>query len=115
MPSWKEQDKAYHEDPGVVGSFDLRITDKYRLEHKYYTLDKWIGQLKGNNAAVVLDFGCATGTASVAMSKAGLKVVAVDASSRMLEVVSRKAGAEALDVTCVLADVEQLPFEAFFF
>jgi 2-polyprenyl-3-methyl-5-hydroxy-6-metoxy-1,4-benzoquinol methylase len=112
---WKNQDKEYHEDADVVASFDHRIVRKFRIEHKYFTLDKWIDELVANNAKLVMDFGCATGTASLSLSRRGMKVFAIDASSRMIEEVKKKAQRESLNVTCVLGDVEQLPFENNFF
>ena len=108
--TWKRQDKAYHEDQHVVQTFDRRIIRKYRLEHKYYTLEKWIDVLVEKKATDVLDVGCATGTASLALARRGLHAFALDASHAMLEEVQRKAKLESLHVACVLGDAEQMPF-----
>ncbi len=108
---WKKQDKFYHEDREIVDTFDKRIIRKYQVEHKYFTLNKWIEALKVNKAQQVLDFGCATGTSSLALSRNGIKAVALDASTQMIEKVRKKAQAENLTVRCVVGDAEQLPFK----
>ena len=112
---WKQQDKSYHEDHEVVETFDQRIVHKYHVEHKYFTLERWIEVFKANKAQRVLDYGCATGNASLALSRRGIKAVAFDASLRMLEEVKKKAQALSLDVTCVQGDAEHLPFEDEYF
>ena len=88
---WKKQDKEYHEDAQVVASFDQRIVRKFRVEHKYFTIDKWIDELVANNAKLVMDFGCATGTTSLSLARRGINAFAIDASSRMLAEVKKKA------------------------
>ena len=108
---WKNQDKEYHEDSHVVESFDRRIVRKYRHEHKFYTIDRWVSELKANNAKVVMDYGCATGTASLALLRNGMKAVSVDASAKMLKQVENKASLEGLKAETVMCDVEQMPFE----
>jgi ubiquinone/menaquinone biosynthesis C-methylase UbiE len=108
---WKTQDQTYHEDAAVVDSFDQRIIEKYRLEHKYFTLDKWIGELKTNEAKYVLDFGCATGTASLSLLKNGIQAVSLDASYAMLKKVQQKAKGQSLQAKAIMADGEQMPFK----
>jgi len=44
----------------------------------------------------VLEVGCGTGTETLSMARRGVKVVAVDVSSKMLDVLERKAAAEGL-------------------
>jgi ubiquinone/menaquinone biosynthesis C-methylase UbiE len=45
---------------------------------------------------VVLEIGCGTGTETLALAKRGVRVIASDISSRMLDVLKRKAEAEGL-------------------
>jgi len=109
---WKLQDKFYHENHDIVESFDRRIIRKYELERKYFTLYKWIEIFKGIKAQKVLDFGCATGTVSLALARNGIKAFALDASSAMIDQVKKKAQAESLAVTYIIGDAEQLPIES---
>lgn len=44
----------------------------------------------------VLEVGCGTGTETLSLARMGIKVVATDLSSKMLEVLSRKAATEGL-------------------
>ncbi len=108
---WKRQDKSYHEDPAAVESYDRRISQKYRLEHKYFSLNKWIEELKSNKAELVLDFGCGTGTASLSLLRNGFRAVSIDASLKMIQKVTEKSQKESLNATCLVGDVEQLPFK----
>jgi len=45
---------------------------------------------------VVLEIGCGTGTETLALAKRGIRVIATDISSRMLDVLRKKAAAEGL-------------------
>ncbi len=108
---WKRQDKSYHEDPAIVESFDRVTTRKYRLEHKYFTLNKWIEELKSNKAELVLDFGCGTGTASLYLLRNGFRAVSIDASLKMVQKLKEKSRKESLSVSCLVGDVEQLSFK----
>ena len=63
--NWKIIDRRYHEDRGVIASFDRRITKKYRLEYRYFTVDKWVKKIVDEEKKLVLDFGCGTGTATL--------------------------------------------------
>ena len=107
----KSIDKTYHEDKTVVASYDRRITRKYLLEHKYFTVDKWVEESKKQNKCLALDFGCGTGEISLRFLSAGIKIVSVDASIEMIAELKRKANIRKLDCLCVVADVEHLPFK----
>lgn len=111
IQEWKIKDRKYHEDKAVVESYDNRITKKYYIEHKYFTLNKWIGKLKDLDKRLVLDFGCGTGTATLRLLGSGIKTISLDASSAMLRMLQKKAGLENIECTCVEGDVENLPFK----
>ncbi len=108
---WKDIDKRYHEDGRVIASYDRRITRKYWLEHKYFTINNWIKKIAGEKCGLVLDFGCGTGTVTLRLLNAGIKTVSCDASLGMLKKLQEKAEAGNLKCICVVADAENLPFK----
>lgn len=59
----------------------------------------------------VLDIGCGTGNAALAAARAGADVTGLDRSQRLLSVAAERADAERLDVSFVLGDAQELPFE----
>src|SRR4051794_12208561 len=60
----------------------------------------------------VVDVGCGTGNASLAVARAGARVTGVDPAARLLEVARSSAAAEGLDAEFVAGDAQALPFEA---
>lgn len=108
---WKALDKKYHEDDHVVASYERRITRKFELEHKYFTVDKWIKEIVEERADLALDFGCGTGAASLKLLSSGIKTISCDASLGMLKKLKEQAEAGNLKCLCVAADVENLPFK----
>lgn len=107
--NWRRYDKSYHEDIKVVESYDRRITKKFKLEHKYFTLGRWLEKLKKTGAKLILDFGCGTGTVTLDLLKSGFQVISVDASLRMLRTVDNKVKENGLKSQCLCCDVEKLP------
>lgn len=108
---FKKQDKQYHEEKHTIVSYDRRITKKYQLEHKYYTVNKWIEKMIDEKTSLVLDFGCGTGSVTLQLLEKGIKTISCDASLGMLNELQRKAGARGLKCICKVADVENLPFK----
>ncbi|MFH1063087.1 MAG: class I SAM-dependent methyltransferase [Candidatus Omnitrophota bacterium] len=109
---FKQIDKQYHEDDNVVATYDKRITNSYKLEHKYFTLDLWIKKLKQKKFKTILDFGSGTGTATIKLLSNKLKAVSVDASMKMMKKLRFKARAVQLSPNCIIADVESLPLKS---
>ena len=58
----------------------------------------------------VLDLACGSGNATLPAARLSATVTAVDLSDSLLATCAQRARAERLDVTCVPADVEDLPF-----
>jgi len=104
-------DKAYHEEKSVISSYDRRITRKYLLEHKYFTVDNWVKKCKAENKKLILDFGCGTGGVSLPFLKAGIKTVSMDASFGMVNKLREKVKLFKLECYCVVGDAENLPFK----
>lgn len=80
---------------GVAEGYDHHIMDNpmnlwLRNRSVYHLLKLF---KKGD---VVLEIGCGTGTETLALAKAGIRMIASDLSSKMLEVLSRKALAAGL-------------------
>src|SRR5688500_11727609 len=59
----------------------------------------------------VLDVGCGTGNAALAVARAGADVVGVDPAPRLLEVTRSRAAADGLAVELVEGDAVALPFD----
>ena len=60
----------------------------------------------------VLDVACGNGNASLAAARRGARVVGVDFVPALLERAAERAAAERAELELVVADAEQLPFEA---
>lgn len=63
-----------------------------------------------SSGETVLDLACGSGNASLPAARRGAAVTGVDLSDCLLATCARRAEAEGLEVTCVPADVEDLPF-----
>lgn len=86
-------------------SFD---TDAY-LNHETWVRPAFtaLGDLRGKSA---LDYGCGHGMAAVAMARAGATVSAFDLSPGYVNEARQRAAANRVQVECVTADGEELPF-----
>ena len=60
-----------------------------------------------------LDFGCGTGTSSLALARAGWRVTGVDFASRAIRIATRKARNENLTVELLVTGVTHLPASFF--
>jgi ubiquinone/menaquinone biosynthesis C-methylase UbiE len=63
---------------------------------------------EGSLVGPVLDVGCGTGENALELARHGLEVVAVDSSSRAIELATAKATDRSLPVEFVVADAHQL-------
>ncbi len=108
---WKSRDREYHEEKSVVSTYDKWVTRKYHLEHKHYTIDKWVQQIEESKKTFVLDFGCGTGTSTIKLLQKGIAAVSLDASLEMLRVIKSKAETGHLNGLYVVGDIENLPFK----
>lgn len=59
----------------------------------------------------VLDLACGAGNAALPAARRGGRVTAADLCDSLLNTCARRAEQERLDVTCVPADAESLPFD----
>jgi SAM-dependent methyltransferase len=59
----------------------------------------------------LLDLACGTGNAALIAARAGADVIGLDAAPRLIAVARGRASAEQLDVTFVVEDMQQLPFD----
>jgi len=92
LPSWYsgiDLDNAYHDSEH--GRLELENHLFYRLELDRYNFVPWINSLIPLNGASVLEIGCGTGCATVAMAEQGAKVIAVDVHREALEVSKLRA------------------------
>jgi ubiquinone/menaquinone biosynthesis C-methylase UbiE len=74
------------------------------------TIDRFV-QAQSRNC---LDIGCGTGTFAIEFAKrahSATSITGVDISNTMIEVASRRASREGVDVTFTPADARNLPFE----
>jgi SAM-dependent methyltransferase len=108
---WKVRNKTYYENSEVVTSYGKTIHKKYVLEHKLFTLDKWLETLLRCGKKRVLDFGCGPGYASIKLLENGIQAFSVDVSRNMLSHLQDEAEGKGLKCSCVAADAEHLPFK----
>jgi len=104
-----DQQAAGRADTFRVGAADLRFdTDSY-LDHETWVRPAFelLGDLRGMRA---LDYGCGHGMAAVAMARAGATVTAFDLSPGYVAEAHRRAAANSVNIECVTADGENLPF-----
>lgn len=87
--------------------------DEYFAHNQLFDFDEVIviEELKRREIApgtVIADFGCGTGRALVTLARLGYEGLAIDLSSKMLEVVREKAAADSLPIECVEANWVEL-------
>jgi SAM-dependent methyltransferase len=100
---------AERADSFRAGSADLRFdTDAY-LDHETWVRPAFaaLGDLRGKAS---LDYGCGHGMAAVVMARAGASVTAFDLSPGYVNEAWERAAANGVQVECVTADGEELPF-----
>ncbi len=87
----------------------LRFADDAWLDHETWVRPAFerLGCARGQ---AVLDLGCGHGMAAVVLARRGARVTALDLSAGYLEEARRRAAANGVDVHCVQADGERLPF-----
>lgn len=91
------------------GEASLRFdTDAY-LDHETWVRPAFaaLGNLRGARA---LDYGCGHGMAAVALARAGAQVTAFDLSPGYVAECRARAAANGVEVECLTADGEELPF-----
>ena len=75
-------------------------------EESYYYAEKW----KCEGRRSVLDLGCGLGRHSILFAKHGFKVTAMDCSAEALDFLKEYRRKQNVDLTCKLADMENMPF-----
>lgn len=91
------------------GQAQLVFSDDSYLDHETWVRPafQWLGQLQGQQA---LDYGCGHGMAAVVMARAGARVTAFDLSPGYVLETQRRAAANHVQIHCVVANGEHLPF-----
>ena len=88
---------------------DLRFNDVDYLDHETWVRPAFeqLGILSGKQ---VLDYGCGHGMAAVVLARAGATVTAFDLSPGYVNEARERARANRVNVECIVADGEELPF-----
>lgn len=117
----ENKDKKFGADKTQVKQMFNAIADDYdKLNHILtFNIDKiWrrklIKLLAAKNYNSVLDIACGTGDLTIEFLKnPACKVVAIDISEQMIEICKTKVSKLKMDKNfeCLLADVQQMPFE----
>lgn len=104
-----DRQAAERADSFRAGAADLRFDTDWFLDHETWVRPAFaaLGELRGKRA---LDYGCGHGMAAVAMARAGATVTAFDLSPGYVDEARRRAAASGVNVECVVADGESLPF-----
>jgi len=103
-------------DKWVVKSSKLsgvRRRLQYPFYHKYFLLSRFLLPLLKRNAhALILDFGCGSGSSSVNLSKDfGYEVIGVDISAHAIGIAKEQAKEDKYASYFVVADARRLPFK----
>ena len=88
---------------------DLRFEDAAYLDHETWVRPAFekLGDVRGKR---VLDYGCGHGMAAVALARAGASTTAFDLSPGYVNEARERARANRVNVECIVADGEALPF-----
>lgn len=91
------------------GQASLVFTDEQYLDHESWVRPAFarLGDVRGKQ---VLDYGCGHGMAAVVLARAGAVVTAFDLSPGYVAEARRRAEANRVRVSCLVANAEQLPF-----
>jgi SAM-dependent methyltransferase len=87
----------------------LRFTDEDYLDHETW-IRPAVEQLGDVRGLDVLDYGCGHGMAAVVLARRGARVTAFDLAPAYVAEATRRAAANGVDVECLQADGECLPF-----
>src|SRR5436190_21596114 len=105
----EHHDRQAAERQRSLSRADLVFDDEAFLDH-----ETWIrsavaamGSLRGK---AVLDYGCGHGMAAVVFARAGAGVTAFDLSPGYVAEARERAVANGVNVSCTVADGEELPF-----
>jgi SAM-dependent methyltransferase len=92
-----------------LGTDRLRFADADFLDHEPWVRPAFarLGDLRGKQA---LDYGCGHGMAAVTLARSGAQVTAFDLSPGYVAETRRRAAANGVPLTAVVADAEHLPF-----
>jgi SAM-dependent methyltransferase len=104
-----DQQAAERAESFRSGRANLQFRDEDFLDHESWirpALSKF-AMLAGKRA---LDYGCGHGMAAVVLARSGAKVAAFDLSPGYVAEARRRADANGVEVECVVADGEELPF-----
>lgn len=93
----------YALDHGIAEEYDA-----YFAENALFAFDEQVLARHFRCPGVVVDLGCGTGRAVVALGRRGFRGVAVDLSPAMLRIVAEKARRECLPIHCIRANLVQL-------
>jgi SAM-dependent methyltransferase len=87
----------------------LRFTDADYLDHETWIRPAFeqLGEVGGLD---VLDYGCGHGMAAVVLARRGARVTAFDLAPAYVAEARRRAAANGVEVECLAADGECLPF-----
>ncbi|MCI0705640.1 MAG: class I SAM-dependent methyltransferase [Planctomycetia bacterium] len=92
-----------------TGACTLRFDTDSFLDHETWMRPAFelLGELRGKRA---LDYGCGHAMAAVTMARAGANVTAFDLSPGYVNEARQRASANGVNVECVVASGEELPF-----
>lgn len=104
-----DQQAAERADSFRTGAAHLRFDTETFLDHETWVRPAFaaLGDLRGARA---LDYGCGHGMAAVTLARAGANVTAFDLSPGYVNECRARAAANGVNVECVTADGEELPF-----
>lgn len=93
----------------AASRLELRFDDAAYLDHESWVRPAFdrLGDVRGLS---VLDYGCGHGMAAIVLARRGAIVAAFDLSPGYVAEAQERAHANGVDIECVAADGEALPF-----
>jgi SAM-dependent methyltransferase len=109
-------EQHFHDRQALGRSLTFRLRPESLLvaDDDYLDHETWVrpafGQLGDVRGLDVLDYGCGHGMAAVVLARRGARVTAFDLAPAYVAEARRRAAANGVDVECLQADGERLPF-----
>ncbi len=95
----------------VASDYDAWYTDKKGSFVDTVETDLAFKMIHVEKGMKILDVGCGTGNFSIKLAKMGCSVTGIDISDNMLEIASKKAADENLDIQFLHMDLNELNFK----
>lgn len=95
--------REYIDSPHIAGNYD-----EFFAFNSLFEMDEAVLAETFTTPGLVIDLGCGTGRTSIPLARRGHRLIAVDLSEHMLQIVQEKSLEESLTVDCLRANLVDL-------